>query len=101
MGKPVVKLARPGEGLVLEVAGGLYTFKSEGSETGGTYTLIEMSLPPGSGPPLHEHTLETEAFYILEGALSFQVGGQTLEAPAGTFVQAPPGIPHTFKNRGP
>lgn len=42
------------------------------------------------------HRREDEWFYILEGELKFWVGGQTIEAPTGSFVYGPRNIPHTF-----
>ena len=32
----------------------------------------------------------------MEGELTFWVGGETIAAPAGSFVYGPRGIPHTF-----
>ena len=94
------KLVPPKEGRTLMVAGGRYTIKASGEDTGGAYALIEMFLPPGSGPPPHLHEREEESFYILEGTLLFQVGDETLTAEAGTFVKTPRGISHAFKNMG-
>jgi hypothetical protein len=45
----------------------------------------------------HTHTREDEAFYVLEGELTFQVGDQTINAPVGTFVFSPRGIQHSFR----
>jgi quercetin dioxygenase-like cupin family protein len=94
------KVVPSGEGHTLMVAGGRYTFKASGEDTGGAYTLIEMFLPPASGPPPHLHEREEESFYILEGTLQFQVGGESLTAGAGAYVKAPPGLRHAFKNVG-
>ena len=94
------KLVPPGEGHTLAVAGGRYTIKASGEDTGGAYALIEMLLPPQRGPMPHLHEREEESFYILEGSLRFQVGDETLTAEAGTFVKAPRGVRHAFKNVG-
>jgi mannose-6-phosphate isomerase-like protein (cupin superfamily) len=51
-------------------------------------------------PPPHLHEREEESFYILEGTLQFQVGGESLTAGAGAYVKAPPGLRHAFKNVG-
>ena len=50
-------------------------------------------------PHVHEHT---EAFYVLEGELSFQVGAEreTITIGAGGFVAAPPGVAHSFRTAG-
>ena len=55
------------------------------------------------GPELHIHRHHTDAFYVLEGTLVFVLGPtrELLEAPAGSFAAAPPGVVHTFRNDGP
>ena len=59
------KVVLPGEGHTLVVNGGRYTIKASSEDTGGAYTLIEMFLPPASGPPPHLHAREEESFYNL------------------------------------
>lgn len=51
-----------------------------------------------AGPPLHVHADFDETFYVLEGDLTFQLGDQRLNAPAGTLVFAPGETPHTYAN---
>jgi mannose-6-phosphate isomerase-like protein (cupin superfamily) len=53
------------------------------------------------GPELHVHREHTDAFYVLEGELTFGVGprSQRVRAPAGTFVAVPSDVVHTFANR--
>lgn len=50
-------------------------------------------------PHVHEHT---EAFYVLEGELTFQVGAerQTITIGAGGFVATPSGVAHSFCTAG-
>ena len=52
------------------------------------------------GPELHVHDGEDDSFYILEGELTFTVDAEEIVAGPGTFVLVPPGVPHTFANRG-
>lgn len=52
------------------------------------------------GPPAHTHPDEDDAFFILEGELTFLVRDHELLAGPGTFVLVPPGVEHTFLNRG-
>ena len=47
-------------------------------------------------PPLHIHHRKDEAWYILDGKMTFYVGDAVIEAIAGCFAFAPRGIPHTF-----
>jgi quercetin dioxygenase-like cupin family protein len=91
---PIV--ARPGEGEALWFLGILATVKAAGDTTGGSVAVIEHLAPRGSGSPLHVHSREDEWFYVIEGELTFWVGGETIVAPAGSFVFGPKGIPHTF-----
>ena len=58
--------------------------------------MIEQLAPQGSGSPLHVHHREDEWFYVIEGTLTFWVGGEVIDAPAGSFVYGPRDIPHTF-----
>jgi quercetin dioxygenase-like cupin family protein len=53
---------------------------------------------PVAGP--HVHHEHTDAFYVLEGELTFQLGreAKTVTVPAGGFVAAPPGLAHSFRN---
>ena len=89
-----------GEGLVYSVVGDTYTFKAVSEDTGGAYSTFEFFIPPQHGSPPHIHNREDETFYILEGELLFQVGDQNIVLSAGSFVHAPKGIPHSFKNAG-
>jgi quercetin dioxygenase-like cupin family protein len=53
---------------------------------------------PVAGPHIHhEHT---DAFYVLEGELTFEIGreAKTVTVPAGGFVAAPPGLAHALRN---
>jgi quercetin dioxygenase-like cupin family protein len=55
------------------------------------------------GPDAHVHRRHTDAFYVLEGGLVFELGPKCehVEGPEGTFVAAPPGVVHSFRNDGP
>lgn len=80
-------------------AGGQITMKVEGSETGGTVTVFENVLRPHApGPARHFHPSWTEMFYVLDGEMLFEVGGQQRSGPAGAFVFVPPGTVHAFRN---
>lgn len=61
--------------------------------------LFEFDALPGyTGPGPHIHREHVDAFYVLEGALEFELDGERERADAGTFVAATPGVVHTFKN---
>jgi hypothetical protein len=64
------------------------------------FSLLEDLAAPGGGPPLHVHTREDEAFYLLDGELAVTCGDRTFSALPGSFVFLPRGMPHTFRVRG-
>jgi mannose-6-phosphate isomerase-like protein (cupin superfamily) len=55
-----------------------------------------QSEPGGPSPPPHLHRRHVESFYVLEGVMRVTGGGRELRAAAGSWVQVPPGVPHTF-----
>jgi mannose-6-phosphate isomerase-like protein (cupin superfamily) len=66
------------------------------------FNLSIITMAPGrAGPSMHLHEDEDDAFYVLDGELTFVLGEEREEvpAPAGTFVLVPPGALHTFLNR--
>src|SRR3712207_8793344 len=92
---PVVQA--PGEGTGIWHIDTLKTFKALSEDTGGRLVAWEELLPHRSSPPLHAHADEDEAWFVLDGELTFRVGDDTLVAPAGSFVWAPRAVPHTFR----
>ena len=48
----------------------------------------------------HVHREEDDAFYIVEGEMTFTLEGEDVAAPPGTFVLVPPGVEHGFRNDG-
>jgi quercetin dioxygenase-like cupin family protein len=90
----------PGTGKTYSAVGDKYVMLATGEQTGGAYCLAEATVPPGGGPPPHYHTREEEAFYVLEGEITFTVENRTVIGTPGTFVQIPRGTPHAFKNQG-
>src|SRR5262249_24249120 len=86
----------PGEGEAVWAFGFLATLKASGETTDGRVAVIEHLGPRGAGSPLHVHHREDEWFYVLDGELTFGVGGDALSAPAGSFVYGPRDVPHRF-----
>jgi len=62
------------------------------------FGIIEIAA--GRELEAHVHGDEDDAFYILEGELTFGVEGEDVLAGPGTFVLVPPGLEHTFANNG-
>jgi len=76
------------------------SFLATGAVTHGSCFIIEGLAAPGGGPPPHLHHYEDESFYMLEGNITFQAGGQTIHAKPGDFIHVPRGTVHSFKNEG-
>jgi mannose-6-phosphate isomerase-like protein (cupin superfamily) len=66
-------------------------------QSGGHVSVIETAPGPGAGPRLHRHDFD-EAFYVMEGELTFQLREEIVHAGPGQLVFAPRGVPHTFAN---
>ena len=63
-----------------------------------TFGIIDFA--PGRELEAHVHDDEDDAFYILEGELTFLLDDGPVTAPPGTFVLVPPGVRHGFRNDG-
>ena len=63
-----------------------------------TFAIIEITA--GRVLEEHVHAEEDDAFYILDGELTFTFGEETATAAPGAFVLVPPGLPHGFRNDG-
>jgi quercetin dioxygenase-like cupin family protein len=71
-------------------------------DTGGRYSLFEVRDVPSSGPPVHRHTREDEAFYILEGEYDIYSGdGLIMRATPGTYIHVTRGTAQAYKCVGP
>ena len=71
-----------------------------GTDTGGAYCLLEVSLAPGMGVPRHTHSREDEAYFVLTGELEVTVGEKTFVLGPGDTLLAPRDIPHELRNSG-
>jgi quercetin dioxygenase-like cupin family protein len=63
-----------------------------------TFGIIEIA--PGRELEQHVHADEDDAFYIVEGEMTFLFGEERAAALPGTFVLVPPGVEHGFRNDG-
>jgi quercetin dioxygenase-like cupin family protein len=70
-----------------------------GEQSDRVLAVAESTMPAGAaGPPLHSHAFD-EAFYVLDGELTFQLDEELITACAGELVFAPRGVPHTLANQ--
>lgn len=91
------------DGQVTEAAGearwwadGLAVIQLTAEDSGGALSIIEVTEPPNAAAPLHVHYAEDETFYILEGEVVFELGGERRSAAAGDVVFGPRGVPHRY-----
>jgi quercetin dioxygenase-like cupin family protein len=75
---------------------GRITVKAGPDETGNAFSQFEVDDPRGSGPPLHVHHNEDEAFYLLEGQVTMFVGDERIDLEAGDYCFGPRGVPHAY-----
>src|SRR5215813_14253265 len=63
--------------------------------SGQSFSIYEWK---GSGPGyLHVHHKDDEAWHILEGTVQFRFKDKQVDAPAGTTIFVPAGVPHDYK----
>ncbi|MEK6277639.1 MAG: quercetin 2,3-dioxygenase [Actinomycetota bacterium] len=91
-----VVAVRSGEGEARWWFGALAVITATAADTGGQLAIVDVTEPPGAEAPLHVHHREDEAFWVLEGDVTFEVGGTTFEATAGDFAFGPRDIPHRY-----
>ncbi len=96
-GVQLAPLAVPSEGgEALWWFDSLAVIKATSADTGGQMAIIEITEAPGAQAPLHVHHQEDEAFWILEGDVTLEVGDTTIEAHAGDYTFGPRNIPHRY-----
>jgi quercetin dioxygenase-like cupin family protein len=92
--KQAVSIA-PGEGESLSVLGAGVRFLCEAARTDHGFSVMEVTLPEGAGPPPHDHPWD-EAYYVLEGKVRFEIGDEIAVFGPGEFAYTPGGLVHAF-----
>jgi mannose-6-phosphate isomerase-like protein (cupin superfamily) len=90
-----------GKGRILSARGSVMAFKAVADRTSGDFSLMERTLPPNGRRPLpHRHVNCSEAFFVLDGTVTFMVDGRELHGGPEDFLLVPRGAAHTFGNSG-
>lgn len=89
-----------GTGGIHTVLGMTHVNKATTAETDGAFLLMELTVPPGCGAPMHRHDEDAECFYILEGRLTFAGPDGSRAAGPGDCCLLPAGGDHAFVNDG-
>src|SRR5439155_22184662 len=88
-------VVQPGEGHVV----GNVEFLARTADTPRfNFSIIEIVA--GRELEAHVHESEDDAFYILEGEMTFVLEEGEVKAGHGAFVLVPPGVEHAFRNDG-
>lgn len=83
-------VVRPGEGRSVDLGVvSMRVLADSEAVTGGSFALAEFSGGAGPWTVPHVHRGFEESFFILEGAFSFTIGEQVLEATAGMYLLVP------------
>jgi mannose-6-phosphate isomerase-like protein (cupin superfamily) len=90
-------LLKADEGQAIWFAGALMIMKAAGDQTQKRFAFLDQRVPGDYAVPQHIHHREDEAWYILEGEVTFYCGDETFHAGPGAWVFLPKEIPHSFR----
>ncbi len=95
-------LFHPDQAQAVQLGGTGVVFRLNGQANGGSFAVVEHPIHPMTlCAPIHTHTREDEYSFILEGEITFFIGGHVFTAKPGDWICKPRGIPHTFWNGSP
>jgi quercetin dioxygenase-like cupin family protein len=89
-----------GAGAAVWAMGGLFERLVGATDTAGELAVSVVTQPPGTASPLHVHTREAEAWFLLDGTMTYVAGGETFLLAAGDFIYLPRNVPHAFRVTG-
>lgn len=77
---------------------GMHRFRwlATAASTEGRFSSVEITARKGGEPPAHTHGREDQAFYVIDGHVTFTVGEETIDGRPGSMVWAPRGVRHGF-----
>ncbi len=78
---------------------GTMVVRATAAETDGAYSIVEYTAQPGHARSRHIHRNMVEAFLVLEGEGTFEVGERLLTAGPGEYIAVARGVPHNVFNR--
>jgi mannose-6-phosphate isomerase-like protein (cupin superfamily) len=90
-----------GQGKIVTARGSVMAFKAIAANSAGDFSLMERTVPPRGRRPLpHRHVNCSEAFWVLDGTITFVVDGEEQRGGRDDFLLVPRGASHTFGNDG-
>src|ERR1700729_1998647 len=96
----VVVSRAAGTGQATWAMGMLFERLAGAEETAGLLGASVVTQPPGQASPMHVHTWEAEAWFLLQGAMTYRAGEQLIRMSAGDFIYLPREVPHAFRTTG-
>jgi quercetin dioxygenase-like cupin family protein len=75
---------------------GLYVVIATSESTGGAFSMVHETAPPGNATPYHLHYVEDEAFFVLDGEFTFNCDRKKTILGPGGYIFLPRNIPHGF-----
>lgn len=76
--------------------GALVRVRAGGNATAGKLAVLEHQGERGCGSPVHRHLADEETFFVLDGEIRVEVGGEAHSAGPGTVAFLPRQLPHAF-----
>jgi mannose-6-phosphate isomerase-like protein (cupin superfamily) len=96
----VVTVCLAGQGSATWAMGSLFERLVAADRTGGTLGAAIVTQPPGLATPTHIHTREAEAWFVLDGSLTYKAGPDLVDLTGGDFIYLPANVPHAFRITG-
>ena len=97
MGGDIQQAAQEGSTSSVWWQGALFRLVGRRETTGGAIGVVDAEFWEGMATPLHTHTGEDEAFFVLSGRIRFRRGDEDMVIGPGELFFGPRGIPHCFK----
>ncbi len=69
-----------------------------GDDTQGAVGVIDISIQPGAGTPLHTNTREALLWYAIDGSLAIRTEEGPAQLAEGSAIFLPKGSTHSFAN---
>jgi mannose-6-phosphate isomerase-like protein (cupin superfamily) len=96
----LVTVRRAGEAPATWALGSLFEQLVSADRTAGSLGVTLVTQPPGIATPTHIHTRESEAWFVLDGTITYRAGAELVQLSAGDFIYLPRNVPHAFRVGG-
>jgi mannose-6-phosphate isomerase-like protein (cupin superfamily) len=91
---------RAGEGMVMDVMASRVTVRVPSEATGGTFSVVELQVPPGfRAPPVRHRHVDVDWWALVEeGEVAIELDGKVERVGAGGLVVVPRGVAFRWWN---